>query len=271
MERRPLMLRAAGRLFRPVRSAVEAISKIGVYSDYKSLRVHDQLLAHSSELSAPPLCAIRVRALNNERVYCRPKTTDVSVFDDTFFGRYHLPPRELKSIRTILDLGSNIGLTVAHYAVLFPKSRILGIELDKDNHEVCLRNIEPFRSRCRVIHGGVWIAEGFIGYSGDTNWGFSITEQPTGERTVQTYTMMQLLDSLAEPVVDFVKMDVEGTEAKLLDGAEAWLAHIRCLKVEIHEPYTVEQCLSRLEGQGMSCSRDVRHRACVIAWNPRHQ
>ena len=140
MKRRPLHIRVARRLLRPIRAA---FTKLGVYSDFRSLLMHNRLLARSEELGSMSLCAIRVRELNNHPVYCRPNTTDVNVFDDTFFGRYHLPPRELGPIRTILDLGSNIGLTVMHYAVLFPEARILGIEMDHDNYEICQRNMLP--------------------------------------------------------------------------------------------------------------------------------
>ena len=42
------------------------------------------------------------------------------VIDDTFWGRYHLPPLELGAPGVVVDLGSNIGLTMSHFAHLFP-------------------------------------------------------------------------------------------------------------------------------------------------------
>ena len=199
--------------------------------------------------------AIRVRELGNNPVYCRPNTTDVKVFDDTFFGRYHVPPAELNRIGTILDLGSNIGLTIAHFAALFPDARILGIELDRDNYDVCRRNIERVQSRCTVIHGAVWTSEAEVGYGGDTNWGYSVVAVPTNERSVRSYRMPTLLNRLSDSVVDYVKMDIEGAEAQVLEDASDWIARVRCLKVEVHQPYTVEQCVQQFERYGMTCQR----------------
>jgi len=77
--------------------------------------------------------------------------------------------------------------------------------------------------------------------------------------------MSQLLDMMNVPKVDYVKMDIEGAEADVLEGAGEWLSRIRCLKVEIHSPYTVEHCIETLERHGMCCLRDAVHPACVIA------
>ena len=157
-----------------------------------------------------------------------------------------------------------------HYAVLFPEAKILGIEMDHDNYEICQRNMQPFRSGCSVIQGAVWTSEGSVGYTGTMNSAFTVSESISPEKTSRAYSMMQLLDILDRPIIDFVKMDVEGAEANLLEQAEEWVGRVRCLKVEIHEPYTVEQCLAHLERQGLHCTRDARHWACVIAWNPLH-
>lgn len=264
MTQRPILARVAGKSRYYAQSLA---SKIRVYSNYDSFRIHNQLLACSPKLREEELYAIRVRELDGNLVYCRPATTDINVFDDTFFGRYHLPPRDLIGINTILDLGSNIGLTVAHFAAIFPQARILGVELDRENHEVCQRNVEPFRSRCNVIHGAVWTSDGEVGYGGTESWGYSVVENSTRDRLVRSYRMPALLDLLTSSVVDYVKMDIEGAEAKVLEDASDWIDRVRCLKVEIHQPYTVDACILHLQRHGMTCYRDTRHRACVVAWN----
>jgi FkbM family methyltransferase len=238
---------------------------VRLFSDFASKAVHDRLHNEPDELLAGKLYSIRVRTLENRVVYCRPKTSDVQVFDDTFIARYHLPPPELTEIRTILDLGSNIGLTIAHMAVVFPEARILGIELDEENYLLCQRNIEPFKPRCTVIHGAVWPLAGEVTYAGTESCGFSVTKGAEGSRTAQAYPMSRLIDMMDVPKVDYVKMDIEGAEADILEDAEQWLSRICCLKVEIHSPYTVEHCMDTLGRYGMHCQRDTSHPACVIA------
>src|SRR4051812_18900750 len=84
------------------------------------------------------LFPVHIRSLNGGRVSCRIGTSDIGVLHATFVRQYHLPPPD--SIpAAILDLGSNIGLTVAHYACVFPEAKILGVELDANNFELCMR------------------------------------------------------------------------------------------------------------------------------------
>ena len=99
-----------------------------------------------------PLVPLRVKALHGQTIYCRSGLADLGVVYDTFEGRYHLPPAGIGAVRTILDLGANIGLTMAHFAVLYPQARILGVELDAGNFALCRKNIEAFGDRCRVLH-----------------------------------------------------------------------------------------------------------------------
>jgi FkbM family methyltransferase len=258
----PIWKRAWRRMTRGLRK-IQISARL--YSDFSSLTIHDRLHTEPGKLQAEKLYPIRVRILKNSIVYCRPNTTDVQVFDDTFIARYHLPPPELTELRTILDLGSNIGLTIAHMAVVFPEARILGVELDEQNYSVCERNIEPFKPRCRVIRGAVWPSAGEVTYGGTECWGFRVTGHSNGDRTAQAYPMSQLLDMMNAPKVDYVKMDIEGAEAEVLEDAGLWLSRIRCLKVEIHSPYTVERCVETLERHGMCCTRDTLHPACIIA------
>lgn len=213
------------------------------------------------------LRSLKLRVLGGARIYCRPGTTDINVFDDTFVGQFHLPPGDLRPVRSILDLGSNIGLTMAHYAELYRDARILGIELDGGNAALCEKNIERYGSRCRVICGAAWIEDGEVGYMGNSEWGFYATTESRAERRVKAYSVGSLIQQLGVLPVDFVKMDVEGAEKLLLAQGDSWISHVRCLKVEIHEPYTVGACLKDLQALGLECTVDPRHPACVMARN----
>jgi hypothetical protein len=49
-------------------------------------------------------------------VTLRPGTSDVRVLDDTFAGRFHLPPPDVEAPELVVDLGANIGTTMAHFS-----------------------------------------------------------------------------------------------------------------------------------------------------------
>jgi FkbM family methyltransferase len=195
------------------------------------------------------------------RVECRAGTTDAQVFTDTFVAQYHLPPPGLRP-KTILDLGSNIGTTIIHYARLFPAARVLGVELDAGNYSLCRRNIAALGDRCDVLHGAAWWCDGEIAYGGDEEWGIHV--DAGGKNKAPAYSMTGLLDRMG-PFIDFVKMDIEGAEAEVLARAGSWIGRVGCLKVEVHKPYTIEACMGDLRKLGIDCQPDWRHPACVVA------
>jgi len=246
---------------------VRACGRMVLLSDVRSCVNYMRLLGRSRFSAGPHAAALalRARALKGQRVYCRPATTDVSVFHETFSGRYHIPPADLR-IRTILDLGSNIGLTMAHYASLYPEARILGVEIDQGNADMCRANIAPYVSRCDVLVGAAWKDDGEIAYGGEAEWGFRvIPESSGGHRRVRAFSMPALIDRLGVQRVDFVKMDIEGAELDVLAGARKWADRVGCLKVEIHSPYTLSACVRDLEAAGMHCQVVDDHFCCVLA------
>ena len=64
--------------------------------------------------------------------------------------------RHLKSVSFILDLGANVGFASAYFLNCFPESRILAVEPDEGNVEMCRTNLEPYGERAQVLHGAVW-------------------------------------------------------------------------------------------------------------------
>src|SRR3954463_5702055 len=54
----------------------------------------------------------------------------------------------------------------------------------------------------------------------------------------------------AETVIDYVKMDIEGAEARVLKENVEWAERARAIKVEVHEPYSVEGCTEDLRRLG---------------------
>ncbi len=213
---------------------------------------------------APTVTRVRLRPLGGREVAIRQGTADFFALRDTFLQQYHLPPRGIVP-RTIWDLGANIGLTMAHFAALFPDSRILGVELDADNAALCRENVSPWADRCRLVLGAVWTSDGEVTYRRDRGreQGFRVIDNG-GDTTARSFALNSLLQAERWPRIDYVKMDIEGAEREVLCSAVEWAARVGSIKVEVHEPYSVEQCERDLRALGFEAHRDDQHWAAVI-------
>jgi FkbM family methyltransferase len=235
-----------------------------VTSDGRSLRTFVRLARGTSSGDSPSAAALRLRPLGGHEVVVRPGTSDLGTVWGTFARRYHLPPAELGTPRTIWDLGANIGLTMAHFACLFPLARVLGVELDANNVALARQNLAPWADRCEVIHGAVWRTDGEVYYGG---WPAATSDyQVTGAAEgvpVRAVSLATLMRERGGPV-DYLKIDVEGAECDLLRDGTGWASEVRCLKVELHGDYSTGRCEADLRRLGFTTRPDPHHWACVV-------
>ena len=153
-----------------------------VTSDRESLRTFVRLARGEGGDGLRSPAGLRLRALGGHRVLVRPGTSDLDTVWGTFGRRYHLPPADLGTPHTIWDLGANVGLTMAHFAFLFPHARVLGVELDGENVALARQNLAPWSDRCEVIHAAVWSTDGEVryrGWSGGTS-NYQVMDVPDG-------------------------------------------------------------------------------------------
>jgi len=209
---------------------------------------------------------LRLSALRGGSVQCRPGTTDDLVLMDTFRSQFHVPPIPLPDDAVIVDLGANVGFTALHLGTLFPHSRIIAVEMDDKNLAMGRENTRALGERCVWVHAAIWNEDAVVSYSGAEEWGFRVTPGATRmSRQVGAMTMGNLLDRLAIERVDYLKMDIEGAEARVLDGAAEWLDRVHAIRVEVHEPATVDWCQGTLLRHGFRAFVDHRHWSCVAA------
>jgi FkbM family methyltransferase len=239
-------------------------------SDVRSLWRYSQLAAGTRRQTPPAApVSIALRPLGGKQVLVRPGTSDVIVVYETFHQGFHRPPEELVGqVNLILDLGSNIGLTVADCAQTYPAARIVGVELDKQNAELARANVARYGSRCEVLERAVWWTDDEVSYGGTHGREYALSiGGHDADRAVRGITMSQLFDFLAPDGtrIDYVKMDIEGAEQQVLCRTTEWAARVRSMKVEYHDPYTFDQCCADLQRLGFATRRDMHRDECVIA------
>jgi FkbM family methyltransferase len=227
-----------------VTSPASYARSLRLVSGLRSLRRIRRLQTEEPTATGP--VELHFRALGDAPVQVRPGKRDLRLAHEVFVKERNLPPGQLDpaSVRTIWDLGASIGLTSAHFAARFPEARLIAVELDPAAAELCRRNVAAWADRCDVIHAWVSARDGAAGYSSN------------GE-VAPAITLDSLLElSGAAGVVDHVRMDIAGGERQVLREGKRWAARVRSIKVEVHPPYTVDDCMEDLQRLGFATSSE---------------
>lgn len=199
------------------------------------------------------LVSIRPRVLHGNEVVLRRGTSDADVAVQTLVHGYHAPPMAMPAPELIWDLGSNIGLTVAHYACLYPSARVVGVEPSPANAALALLNTRPWRDRCTILECAVWHEDGEVALEeipGRELAGRVLGGEARGEDVLRVgaLSLSTLLER--EEQVDLLKMDIEGAEREVLRHGTDWACKVQRIVVEVHEPYTVDECNGDLRRLG---------------------
>lgn len=241
-------------------------------SDLATFITYWRLLSPKEVAGGDPV-RLRFRRLQGQPISVRPGTSDPLVVMEMLLGKFHLPPRDVTDIEEIWDLGSNIGLTIADLLSRYPRARVCGVELDGGTAAICRSNIQHWGSRAELIHGAVWTSDGSVDYELKHGLEFAARvlesaddSSPSPERCVAISLDSLLEQRGREKMVDYVKMDIEGAEARILTVNTGWAQNVRSIKVETHAPYTTDECQADLRRLGFRTELDSRHHACVVGY-----
>jgi FkbM family methyltransferase len=179
----------------------------------------------------------RIKLNDKLSVMLRNNKTDQEGFLAAFLHQYHRSPVDLGKTPVIVDLGSNIGLTIVDFKRQYPLARIIGVEMDKGNFDLCNINIAQFTD-CISTHAAIWKENGFISYQGKDEQSYAVEATSFGHKgLVRSIIMDDILKENKITVVDYLKMDIEGSEkAVLLEStAKTWLRKVKYLSIEVHD------------------------------------
>lgn len=260
----------AERIPAPARRAVGAIVQWGSRPEYRrilTLRDYVRIRQLSAVPAGGRAIEVRPKAVRAGPVRLRPGTSDAQVLFETLAGRYHLPPAGTTP-SAVWDLGSNLGLTVAHFAELWPHARIVGVEPQPYLAGAARELVGDYGSRCDIVEAAVWTIDGSVSFSVDA--GDEYAGRVDAERPGYAVRALSLNTLLAEMgPADYVKMDIEGAEATVLRENTEWASHVDVVNVECHGEYTVDDCRRDLHELGFRTQVNERRSDGVLGWRRR--
>lgn len=210
--------------------------------------------------SGPPV-RLRLKPLRSLPVFARPRTSDLDVLAEDLLEGFPLPPDELagRTLSTIVELGSNVGIGLCALAAAHPEAELMGVEADPENVALARANTAALGGRCRVEEAAVWDrdAEVVVDRAVGRATGFTVRERrgddPVGLLGVRAVAVTSLLAGFrpGEPI-DYLYLDIEGAHARLLTGDAAWLGRVQAIKVAGHHDteYGETQCADDLRRLG---------------------
>ena len=136
------------------------------------------------------------------------------LFNEIFLGNeYNFSTDTQKPL--IIDCGSNIGMSVLYFKLLFPESEILAFEPDEDAFECLERNIQQNNLKNVVLEKKALSSlDGIMDFYFDQNNPGSLkmstiyARMPKQKREITSARLSQYI----EKEIDFLKLDIEGAE-----------------------------------------------------------
>ena len=155
----------------------------------------------------------------------------------------------------IIDCGSNIGLSVIFFKALYPKSRIIAFEPDKEVFCALEKNIKSFNLTGIDLHNqAVWSRDGKINFLAEGSWGGKIVENKNDDDDGYLVDSIRLKNYLNEKI-SLLKIDIEGAEDIVLADCAENLKNVENLFVEYHsspeKTQNLQEILSMLTTAGM--------------------
>jgi len=163
----------------------------------------------------------------------------------------------------ILDCGANIGMATLYFKTLYPRCTIEAFEPDPPTFSTLKENV--IRNGLEGIHlhpCALWDMEGEVDFyvHSETAGELRMSVWPgrlDGHNSRITARAVPLSRFLKGRVVDFLKMDIEGAEERVLAEAtrNSGLANVKQMAIEYHhppgrEPSHLARVLAMIEQQG---------------------
>lgn len=197
--------------------------------------------------------------INNasRKIYLRKKSSDYAVFEQILLAKeYDFLNRLFLSnsfvINRAIDAGANIGLTTLFLKSYFPDASVYCIEPSIDNFKQLKKHVlDNNLNNINCYNGGLWNKltnlEAYIFRDG-REWSYSVREKLDGE--IKAITITQIISQMGwdKEIIDFLKIDIEGSEKDLFSDItiNTWLNKTRLVAIEIHDEYKCRNLINKI-------------------------
>jgi FkbM family methyltransferase len=203
-------------------------------------------------------------------VRLREHSADRHILNTLLTHYPHLPPRPLPPRPLILDLGAHIGISAIELIGRSDDARLIAYEPHPASFALTQHNLasalEPMRSEVlvRVLPQAIWHEPARLSLGGPeagacrvyqtgTQNDPSTPEHAVVDAITMTSVVTHALDTFAPTrgIVDYVKIDINGSEGMVFESDLSWLTRVGCVSVRVYAPSDRDRVAHQLEAAGL--------------------
>lgn len=163
------------------------------------------------------------------------------IFEELLLNEDYYFETEKKS-PLIIDAGANVGLAIYYFKTLYPQSKIVAFEPMPELYNIILRNIE--RNHWENVEVYPYAVDGSdndncIFYVQDSGLAGSLekrNQEGVSADEIREITVKCIrLSKYINESVDYLKLDVEGSETKVIEEIQDYLDKVQHIFIEFHE------------------------------------
>ncbi|RYD94242.1 MAG: FkbM family methyltransferase [Sphingobacteriales bacterium] len=218
-------------------------------SRYEGLRMYKNLLAEIEKLGFEIKITKTEIALHKagRKISLRKKSSDLEVFKQVFVRDEYQPlinsviANNIK-VETIIDAGSNIGLTSVKFLDKFTKAKVICLEPDSGNFTQLRANLKKYDGRTTLLPVALWHREEELyinaGFRDGQEWSRSVDSEKTGA-PVKGTSLNTIIQQQGLKQIDILKIDIEGSEAAIFkeENDLSFLDITKVIALEIHDEF----------------------------------
>ena len=123
------------------------------------------------------------------------------------------------------------------FANKFPNAKIIALEPEPKNIEQFKLNTQNYPN-IKLVEAALWKNSGWIEIvdKGLGEAGFMVKEVPEkSSKSIKSISLDKLIQEFDIQVIDYLKIDIEGSEKEVFQNADKWLNHLKSFSIELHD------------------------------------
>ncbi len=196
----------------------------------------------------------------NQSIYLRKNSSDYNVFNQILIQEEYYPIVDIIrtnniSIKNLMDIGANIGLTSFYLHDFFDSLKIICIEPDEHNFDVLNKNLSHiYNENLTTIKAALWYKQERLSsdnsFRDGKEWSltFSAGEESNTDN-IRGITFNELIIDLNLETIDILKIDIEGAERFIFDkklNDLSFLNRTKIIALEIHDEFGIRDDIYKI-------------------------